>query len=304
MTTYIFGHKNPDTDSICSAIAYADFKEKTGEKDVVAARIGNINNETKFVLEKFKIAPPMLLKDSTGKKMILVDHNQEAQSIDNRDKGEVVEVLDHHNINFASQGTIPFLTESVGATSTIIANMYFDTKTQLDEKIAGILLASIVSDTIIFKSPTTTEKDKITAQKLAKLLGIKDIESFGIEMFKAKSVWGKMTAEDILEMDRKEYDMSGSKVSITQVETVDYKDLVPRKKELLCELSRIKEIRGLDLSVLLITDIIKEGCLLLAVGDTKKIEKAYNKKLTNGEVWLNGVLSRKKQVVPVLEEVF
>ncbi len=304
MATYIFGHKNPDTDSICSAIAYAEFKTKNGEKDVVAARIGNINNETKFVLEKFHMDTPIVLKDSTGKKMILVDHNQEAQSIDNRDKGEVVEVLDHHNINFASAGTIPFLIESVGATSTIIANKYFDTKTQLDEKIAGILLASIVSDTIIFKSPTTTEKDKITAQKLAKLLSIKDIQSFGIEMFKAKSVWGKMTAEDILEMDRKEYDMSGSKVSITQVETVDYKDLVPRKKELLAELSRIKEIRNLNLSVLLITDIIKEGCLLLAVGDTKKIEKAYKKKLTTGEVWLNGVLSRKKQVVPVLENVF
>ncbi len=304
MTTYIFGHKNPDTDSICSAIAYADFKAKNSEKDVVAARIGNINNETKFVLEKFKTAAPVVLKDGAGKKMILVDHNQEAQSIDLRDKGEVIEVLDHHNINFASACTIPFLTEPVGATCTIIANKYFDTKTQLDEKIAGLLFSAIISDTVIFKSPITTEKDKTTAQKLAKLLGIKDIESFGIEMFKAKSVWGKMTAEDILEMDRKEYDMSGSKVSITQVETVDYKDLVPRKKELLAELSRIKEIRGLDLSVLLITDIIKEGCLLLAVGDTKKIEAAYKKKLNAGEVWLNGVLSRKKQVVPVLEEVF
>ena len=304
MTTYIFGHKNPDTDSICSAIAYADFKTKNNEKSIVAARIGDINNETKFVIEKFDVKAPKLLTDAANKKMILVDHNQEAQSIDNRAKGEVVEVLDHHNINFQSADTIPFITDAVGATATIIATMYFETKTPIDKNIAGILLSAIISDTVIFKSPTTTDKDKTMAKKLAPLAGIKDLNAFGIEMFKAKSVWGDMNSADIIEMDRKEYDMSGTKISITQVETVDYTDLVPRKKELLDELSRLKELRNLNLSVLLITDIIKEGCLLLAVGNTEKIEKAYSKNLQNGEMWLDGVLSRKKQVVPLLEKVF
>ncbi|NOR85550.1 manganese-dependent inorganic pyrophosphatase [archaeon] len=304
MTTYIFGHKNPDTDSICSAIAYADFKTKNGEKNILAARIGDINNETKFVLDKFDISAPKLLTDGTDKKMILVDHNQETQSINNRDKGEVVEVLDHHNINFQSAGTIPFIADAVGATATILATMYFETKTPLDKKIAGLLLSAIISDTVIFKSPTTTDKDKTMAKKLAPIAEIKDLNAFGIEMFKAKSVWGDMNSADIIEMDRKEYDMSGTKISITQVETVDYTDLVPRKKELLDELLRLKELRDMNLSVLLITDIIKEGCLLLAVGDTGKIEKAYNKKLENCEMWLDGVLSRKKQVVPLLEKVF
>jgi len=303
MKTYIIGHKNPDSDSIVSAIAYADFKNKNGG-DAVAARLGNINNEARYILDKCGLEAPELLEDGTDKKLILVDHNQDAQTVDNAKKGEILEVLDHHNINFSYSASIPFHIDPVGAVATLITEKYFETGTKLDEKIARVLLYGILSDTVIFKSPITTERDKKAAEKLAEILEEKDILDLGMELFKAKSVWGEMKIEDIIEMDRKEYDMSGVRVSISQVETVDYKDLESKKVELKEKLNILNESKKLFFSILLITDIIREGCLLIVAGDTTKIEEAFSKKVEDNEVWLDGVLSRKKQVVPLLEELF
>ncbi|MCK5235205.1 MAG: manganese-dependent inorganic pyrophosphatase, partial [Candidatus Aenigmarchaeota archaeon] len=269
MTIYIVGHKNPDTDSICAAIAYADLKRKMGTtEDIIPARSGSINDETRFILEKFSTEDPALLNDATGKKVILVDHSEPKQRPENIDKGEIVEVLDHHNINFVQATPILFHAEPAGSTSTIIARMYFEKGIELPKNIAGILLGAIISDTVIFKSPITTQEDKDIADKLKPIAGIDNLEKFGIDMFNAKSGWNEKTAEDIINTDYKEYELGGKKIGIAQVETVDASELEPKKAEFLEAMKKTKEKSSLDTIMVLLTDIIKEGCLTFILSDS------------------------------------
>ncbi|MCK5043351.1 MAG: manganese-dependent inorganic pyrophosphatase, partial [Candidatus Aenigmarchaeota archaeon] len=272
MTIYIVGHKNPDTDSICAAIAYADLKKKTGEtEDIIPARSGDINDETRFILDKFGAEDPALLKDASGKKVILVDHSEPKQRPENMDKGEIVEVLDHHNINFTQATPILFHAEPAGSTSTIIARMYFEKDIKIPKNIAGILLGAIISDTVIFKSPITTQEDKDIAEKLKQIAGIDNLKKFGIDMFNAKSGWSEKTAEQIIKTDYKEYELGGKKIGIAQVETVDASELEPRKAEFLDIMKKIKEKSSLDTIMVLLTDVIKEGCLTFILSDSMNL---------------------------------
>ncbi len=304
MTIYITGHKNPDTDSICAAITYANLKKKTGKtENIIPARTGDINDETRFILKKFKTKPPQLLKDAEGKKVILVDHTEPKQRPENMDKGEIVEVLDHHNINFVQATPIPFHIEPVGSTCTIIADMYFKNSIELKKEIAGLLLAAIISDTVIFKSPITTEKDIGMAQKLAPIADIEDTEAFGIEIFNAKSGWDEKTIQEIISTDYKEYDLGGKKIGIAQVETVDTTQLKQRKQEFLKVMDSMREQRDLDTILVLLTDIIKEDCIAFIRGNsTENIAKTFKKEIKDNQMYLPGVLSRKKQIVPPLEK--
>ena len=304
MTTYIIGHKNPDTDSICAAISYADLKNTINKtEEFQAARSGNINDETRFILNKFNAEDPILLDDATGKKVILVDHSEPKQRPENMDKGEIVEVLDHHNINFQQATPIMFHTEPAGSTCTIIAKMYLEKNIGIPKTIAGLLLGAIVSDTVIFKSPITTQEDKDIAKKLSTITKINDLNQFGIDMFNAKSGWGKLTAEKIITTDYKEYELGGKKIGIAQVETVDASELEPRKQEFLKTMKKIKEETGLETIMVLLTDIIKEGCTTYILSDSADlIEKTFEKKIKDNEMYLPGVLSRKKQIVPPLEK--
>ncbi len=304
MTIYIVGHKNPDTDSICAAIAYADLKKKMGEKEeIIPARSGDINDETRFILNRFNTKDPVLLTDATGKKVILVDHSEPKQRPENMDKGEIVEVLDHHNINFVQATPILFHAEPAGSTSTIIARMYFKKGIELPKNIAGILLGAIISDTVIFKSPITTQEDKDIADKLRPIAGIDNLEKFGIEMFNAKSGWSAKTAEQIIKTDYKEYELGGKKIGIAQVETIDASELEPRKAEFLEIMKKRKEKGGLDTIMVLLTDIMKEGCLTFILSDSMDlIGKTFSKEIKENGMYLPGVLSRKKQIVPPLEK--
>ncbi|MBW6462491.1 MAG: manganese-dependent inorganic pyrophosphatase [DPANN group archaeon] len=304
MTTYIIGHKNPDTDSICAAISYADLKNTiVTTKEFQPARSGNINDETRFILNKFNAKDPILLDDATGKKVILVDHSEPKQRPENIDKGEIVEVIDHHNINFQQATPIIFHSEPAGSTCTIIAKMYFEKNINIPKTIAGLLLGAIISDTVIFKSPITTEEDKEIANKLKPIADINDLNKFGIDMFNAKSGWNKKTAKDIITTDYKEYELGGKKIGIAQVETVDASELEPRKQEFLKEMKTIKDKSKLDTIIVLLTDIIKEGCIAYILSDcTDMIEKTFEKKIKYNEMYLPGILSRKKQIVPPLEK--
>ncbi len=304
MTIYIVGHKNPDTDSICAAIAYADLKRKMGATEEISpARSGDINDETRFILNRFNIEDPVLLTDATGKKVILVDHSEPKQRPKNMDKGEIVEVLDHHNINFVQATPILFHAEPAGSTSTIIARMYFEKRIELPKNIAGILLGAIISDTVIFKSPITTQEDKDIAEKLRPIAGIDNLEKFGIDMFNAKSGWNEKTAEQIIKTDYKEYELGGKKIGIAQVETVDASELEQRKAEFLEVMKKTKEKSGLDTIMVLLTDIMKEGCLAFILSDsTDLIGKTFSKEIKDSSMYLPGVLSRKKQIVPPLEK--
>ncbi|MFQ6051731.1 MAG: putative manganese-dependent inorganic diphosphatase [Candidatus Hydrothermarchaeota archaeon] len=304
-TIYVIGHKSPDTDSICSAIAYAHFKQKLGMKNVKAARLGEPNLETKFVLDYFKVDLPEILEDGSGKKLILLDHNEVSQTIEKIDEGEILEIIDHHKIgDIQTPNPIFFHAEPIGSTATIIADFYFDEGIDLEKDIAGILLASILSDTVIFKSPTCTQKDKDIAKKLASMVGI-EIEKFGIDMFKAKADLASKSAREILVTDFKEFDFSGNRVGIGQIEVMDEEEVQMKRKEILEEMENLRNEKGLVMVTLMITNILKEGSELLFVGDKKEIfERAFNAKVENDSIYLEGVMSRKKQVVPPLENAF
>lgn len=300
---FVLGHKNPDTDALCSAIAYADFLKKKG-KEAEAVRTGNLNEETKFALNYFGVKIPPPLKNIANKKVILLDHNEKEQSLEGIEKAEILEVIDHHKISFSFEKPIYFLTKPVGSTCTIVAEKFLKEKVKLEPKIAGILLCGILSDTVAFRSPTTTEKDKEISQKLAKIAKIKNLDQFGIQLKKKKATLKGMTISEILNSDVKDFDFSGKKVRISQVEICDLKEIKDRKSKLISEMEKILKKENLDLFLLMGTDIIKIGTEILAVGNEKKLENAFKKKLKENSFYLPKVMSRKKEIVPPLMKVY
>lgn len=301
---YVIGHKSPDTDSICAAIAYANFKRKTGENpNAKAARAGEINPETEYVLNQFGLDAPELLENAAGKKLILVDHNEIQQIVDGSEEADIIEVLDHHCIEFKLANPILFHTEPVGSTSTLVAEKYFEKGIELDKKMAGIMLAAILSDTVVFKSPTSTDRDKEVADKLAKMVGV-DPQKFGVEVKKAKASLEGKSANDIIKSDFKDYTFAGKKVGVGQVEIVDIEEARGKKQELLDEMKRMTTEEGYDMIFMMLTDIIEEGTELLVLGDKdgSVTKKAFNAELKDNSVYVKDMMSRKKQVVPPLKK--
>jgi len=300
---YIVGHKNPDTDTICSSIAYARFLKQKGKR-AQAFRSGEINPETKFVLDYFKFPLPKRVSGLNGKKVILLDHNEKTQSPEGIDRAQILEVIDHHKINFQCSDPIFFLNEPLGSTSTIIAKKYLqDKKVKMSREIAGILLSGILSDTVAFRSATTTKEDIEIAKKLAKFAKIRNFEKFGIEIKKKKAGLKGLKAKDIINSDFKDFLFSNKKIGVGQVEISDLKEAAERKEELFRGLKEIKESGKYRLVVLMLTDIIKGSSLLLAEGKIEYLEKAFGKKIKNNSLYLKGVMSRKKEIIPPLMKV-
>jgi len=302
---YVVGHKNPDTDSVCSAIVLSYFL------DAVPGRLGDLNPETDYVLRRFGIMPPELVKTAEGKEIILVDHSEKTQSFDDLDKGKLVGIIDHHKIGITTSEPILYISKPVGSTCTVISELYFKgmmdfiggKNKELKPDLAGLLLSAIISDTILFKSVTTTELDRELAKKLAEIANISDLNQFGMEILKAKSTVGKLSVDEIINMDSKNFDFNGKKVMIGQVEVIDVSEIEPKKEEMIKKLEeKLKD--SYDLILFLITDIMKEGSEILVVGNKEAFEKAFNVKLEGNSIFLNGVMSRKKQVVPPLEKYY
>jgi len=294
---YVVGHKSADTDSVCSAIAYAKIR------GYIPVTQGPINEETAFVLNKFGVSVPRELGSAVGKKVVLVDHNEASQAPDNLDKAEIIEIIDHHKMNFSYHSPIPILVEPVGSTATILAKKYKDVVAK-DKAMAGLLLGALLSDTVVFKSPTTTQEDKDVAAELAKIAGIDDIPKFGIDVKKAKANIADKPIKDVISADFKNFDFAGKKVGIGQTEVVDLTDVYNRASEVVKFLNNLKAKEGYEMVIFIATDIIKEGSELYFAGDKAKIEKAFNTKAGDASVYIPGLMSRKKQVVPVVQKVF
>lgn len=299
----IFGHKNPDTDSICSAIAYADLKTKLGE-NVEAVRLGQINGETAFALEYFKAAEPRLAEQVAGEApqgVILVDHNERQQSADDIEKVRILEVIDHHRVaNFETSDPLYFRAEPVGCTATILNKMYKENNVAIDKNIAGLMLSAIISDSLLFKSPTCTEQDIAAARELAEIAEV-DADVYGLDMLKAGADLSSKTINELISLDAKEFSMGSFKVEIAQVNTVDVNEVLARQAELEDALNQVITGKELDLFLLVITDILTNDSVGLALGNQAgAVEEAFNVSLENNTAVLRGVVSRKKQVVPVL----
>jgi manganese-dependent inorganic pyrophosphatase len=302
----IFGHKNPDTDSICSAIAYAELKKELG-MDVEPVRLGHINGETQFALDTFKAEAPRLVEKvaAEANNVILVDHNEFQQSADDIADVRILEVIDHHRIaNFETSDPLYYRAEPVGCTATILNKLYKENGVTIRKEIAGLMLSAIISDSLLFKSPTCTEQDVAAARELAAIAGV-DAESYGLEMLKAGADLSDKTVAELISLDAKEFQMGSYKVEIAQVNAVDTNDVLARQEELEAALSAVIAEKELDLFLLVVTDILNNNSVALALGRAANaVEKAYNVTLENNTAVLKGVVSRKKQIVPVLTEAF
>ncbi|EST52894.1 pyrophosphatase [Brevibacillus panacihumi W25] len=302
----IFGHKNPDTDSICSALVYADLKSKLGE-NVEAVRLGGVNGETQFVLDTFQVKAPRQVETVANevKEVILVDHNERQQSANDIEQVQVVEVIDHHRIaNFETSNPLYMRVEPVGCTTTILKKLYKENGVEIPKEIAGLMLSAIISDTLLLKSPTCTEQDVKAAHELAQIAGV-DLETYGLAMLKAGADLSEKTIAELISLDSKEFQMGSAKVEIAQVNAVDVNDVLARQEELEAALNAIIEKKGLDLFVFVVTDILNNNSVALALGKSAQVvEKAYNVKLDANKAVLKGVVSRKKQIVPVLTDTF
>jgi manganese-dependent inorganic pyrophosphatase len=304
--TLIFGHKNPDTDSICSALVYADLKTKRGER-VEAVRLGNINGETQFVLNHFHMQPPRLVNQVSNEtsKVILVDHNERQQSAIDIEQVQVMEVIDHHRIaNFETSGPLYYRAEPVGCTATILNKMYREHGISVEPSIAGLMLSAIISDTLLFKSPTCTQEDIVAAKELASLAGV-NAESYGLQMLKAGADVSGKTAEQLVSLDSKEFSMGNAKLEIAQVNVVDPTDVLTRQAEIETTLMKLIEKKQLDVFMFIITDILHNDSIAIVLGrGAKVVERAYSVTLIDNRAVLKGVVSRKAQVIPVLTEAF
>lgn len=303
--TLVFGHKNPDTDTICSAISYAELKKAQGA-DIEAVRLGELNSETAFVLDYFQVTAPRLVQTVANEvsEVALVDHNERQQSVDDIDDVTVTAVVDHHRIaNFETSDPLYYRAEPVGCTTTILLKMFRENEVEVSKTVAGIMLSAIISDTLLFQSPTCTEEDKVAAQKLAQIADV-DIQSYGMEMLKAGADVSKKTVAELL-LDAKEFNMNDNKVEIAQINVVDVNDVLSRRAEVEALMTQNIVDKGLDLYLFVITNILTNDSVGIAIGSkTAVVEEAYGVKFVENQAPLKGVVSRKKQVVPILTDTF
>ncbi|TXG20076.1 manganese-dependent inorganic pyrophosphatase [Listeria monocytogenes] len=303
--TLVLGHKNPDTDTICSAISYAELKKAQGA-DIEAVRLGELNSETAFVLDYFQVTAPRLVQTVANEvsEVALVDHNERQQSVDDIDDVTVTAVVDHHRIaNFETSDPLYYRAEPVGCTTTILLKMFRENEVEVSKTVAGLMLSAIISDTLLFQSPTCTEEDKVAAQKLAQIADV-DIQSYGMEMLKAGADVSKKTVAELL-LDAKEFNMNDNKVEIAQINVVDVNDVLSRRAEVEALMTQNIVDKGLDLYLFVITNILTNDSVGIAIGSkTAVVEEAYGVKFVENQAPLKGVVSRKKQVVPILTDTF
>lgn len=297
----VFGHKSPDTDSIASSIAIAYLQTKLG-KIAEPRRLGTINKETEYALNHFKVGAPELLSSvNENDNIILVDHNEAAQSVDNRENAHIYMVIDHHTMDFKASEPLYYYAEPVGCTCTVINKLFEQSNIVIPADIAGLMLSAIISDTLLFKSPTCTETDKIVAEKLAKISNT-DINTYGLAMLKAGTDLSPFTAKELVNLDAKMTTLGENvKAKISQVNTADIDDVMNRKDSIEAEMKKDVEELSLDINILLITDIINSNSQVIVLGSRSDlVEKSYSVKIENNTAFLPGIVSRKKQVIPVL----
>lgn len=301
--TYIFGHKSPDTDTITSSLVMANLEKALGNADAVACRLGGLNKETEYVLNYFDIEAPELIDDvEDGAQVILVDHNSPSESVDNLENAKIIKVVDHHKLALETSYPLFYRAEPVGCTETVLFKLYKENGVEVTKEIASLMLSAIISDTLLLKSPTTTEDDVEAVKELAEIAEI-DYESYGLEMLKAGTDLSDFSIEEILDLDAKQIDFGDVKSIVNQVNTASIPDVLEMQEDLEDGIQKIIDDEDLDIFMLLITDIVNSNSEVLVLGSQASlVEVAYDVTLEDNHALLEGVVSRKKQVVPIMTE--
>lgn len=306
MTVFVLGHRCPDADSVCSAIALAALHRQCGTYAEPAVQ-GPLNLETRFLLEQAGIDEPQLITDVTDKSIWLVDFSDREQGPEGLDQANLLGIVDHHKLgSITTREPLECWIRPVGSTCTIVYNLYCHHNQQPEPAVARLMLGAIISDTLHFRSPTTTDKDREAAAALQPLSGIDDLDAFVLQQFNAKANIGGVSPSDLLARDYKQFNMNGFALGIGQLELTDLRSIRERHDELLEVLRKTARNSGLHTCALVITDIVRENSeMLVASHDPKMIASAYNVELQDECLLaLEGVVSRKKQIVPPLEQFF
>lgn len=301
--TFVAGHKSPDTDSICSAISYANLLTQMGTPATPVCA-GDANKETKYVLQHFGFEHPQIVTNweefsPNSGNLYLTDHNESKQIIDGYKSMNMCGVIDHHRIgDFETDGPVFIRMEPVGCTNTILTKLYIENNQEIPKNIAGLMLSAIISDTVLFRSPTCTETDKEMAHKLAAIAGV-DIESYGLDMLKAGADISDLTNDEIVRTDMKEFSEAGQTISIGQISVMDTTDVLAKQAELVAALETLRTANGYAASYIMVTNILDESTTLIYSGDVESVVvNAFGKNVKDNAVFLPNTMSRKKQIVP------
>lgn len=300
----VFGHKNPDNDAIMSAVVFSQLAGALDPaNEYVACRLGEMPGESAKLLEECGVEAPALIAGiepaEERQKVVLTDHNELSQTADGIENAEVVGVVDHHRIaDLTTAQPIYFLNMPWGSSCTIIARLFEATGVEMTDAQAMLLLSAMMTDTVMLKSPTTTDVDRRIAAKLGARLGLDPVE-FGARVFKSRGSDG-FTPAQMVSRDIKRFEIGGKAVYIGQYETVNKEPVLEQADELRAAMEEYRIANGGDTLVLLVTDIIEEGSQVFACGDTAVVEKGLGIEVVPGGTWMPGVLSRKKQVAAPL----
>jgi len=286
-----------------SSLAMANLEKKLGNSEAISCRTGKVNKESEYVLKYAGVEAPMLIENlEPGSEVIIVDTANEKELPDNINELKIKKIVDHHYVALHTSYPLYYRAEPVGCTSTIMYKLYNENNIEIDKTMATLMLSAIISDTLLFKSPTCTDEDIKAVKELAKIAEL-DYEKYGLDMLKAGTDISSFTTQEILSLDAKETSLKDVKTIINQVNTAYIPDVMKMQADLEEGMKKIIEEKGLDLFVLLITDIVNSNSQVIALGkNADLVEKSYGVKLENNTALLEGVVSRKKQVIPIMTE--
>ncbi len=297
--TLIFGHKNPDTDSIASAFVMENLEKNLGNENVEAVALGNPNKETQYALSYIGMENPRTIQVVENEQnVILVDHNETSQTVENIENANILKVIDHHTMNFSISHPIYYRAEPIGCTSSVLYKMYKEYELDITPAMATLMLSAIISDTLLFKSPICTKEDITIAQKLATIANI-DISSYGMELLKAGTDISDFSPEQVINIDSKLFEKDGKKFKIAQINTADIDGVFTNQPYFEAAINDEIEKEKLDLYVFTVTDILNSNSKIISLGDSSPVvEKAFGVPLDNHTAMLENVVSRKKQILP------
>ena len=301
----VLGHQNPDCDSLCSAIGLSALFNKIGKASSPALQ-GEPNPEAQFLLQKANFKTPKIVTSVAGEEIFLVDYSDWGQGVADMKQAKILGIVDHHKLgDITTVEPLECWIWPVGCTATIVYNMYKFHNQSVDADVAMLMMGAIISDTVNFKGPTTTDMDKDAVKALAEIAGVSDIEAFAEEQFDAKSDIATVPAAELILRDQKVFEMAGDKLAIAQLELTSLETALSKKVDMLAEMGQLQADKGYHSTIVLLTDINKLDTIALIISkDADKVAKALNSSVTDHAFELPGVVSRKKQIIPFLQAAF